>query len=154
MIHLPSRSRPARSDRKAMLYLLISFSLVSGCQRLSQRDRDNELLMHFGLRAAASHDSSMPALRAEVLRHTPLGSPSAVVMAYLDSLRFPDAPSGSTRRRIVAEPGAVVVEARLEHHPHRWYDLAPCNYTHEVQFALDADNRLKDVRIVESGSCI
>jgi len=137
-----------------MQYLLIAVSLVSGCKRLSQRDRDDELLTHFGLRGAASHDSSMVALRQEVLRHTPLGSGSAAVVAYLDSLGFPDAPSGSTRRRTFSEPGAVVIEARLEHHPHHWYDIAPCNYTHDVQFALDAGNRLTDVRIAESGSCM
>jgi len=119
-----------------MLYVLFGLSLLSGCTLLSQRDRDEELLTHFGVRAAASHDSSMLALREEVLRHTPLRSPREVVAAYLDSLGFPDAPSGSTRRRTFAEPGAVVIEARLEHHPHRWYDIAPCNYTHEVQFAM------------------
>ena len=155
MIHLASCGRAARKQRNVTLCLLIiSFSLLSGCQRLSQRDREGELLTHFALRAATSHDSSMSALREEVLRHSPLGSSTVTVTTYLDSLGFPDTPSGSARRRTFAEPGAVVIEARLEHSPHHWYDLAPCNYTHEVQFALGADNRLKDVRILESGSCM
>jgi hypothetical protein len=136
------------------LYLSIALSLVSGCKRPSERDRDEALLAHFGLRVAASHDSSMSALRSEVLRHTPLGSRTMVVTAYLDSLGFPESPSGSARRRTFAEPGAVVIEARLEHRPHHWYDLAPCNYTHEVQFAMGAEDRLRDVRSAESGSCL
>ena len=154
VIYPPRRGRAARRERKLLLCLLIGVALVSGCKRVSQRDRDDELLTHFALRGAASHESLMVALRQEVLRHAPLGSRSAAVVAYLDSLGFPDAASGPTRRRTFSEPGAVVIEARLEHHPHHWYDIAPCNYTHEVQFALDADNRLEDVRIAESGSCM
>lgn len=152
--NLPSRGRAARNETKVRLYLLLALSLVSSCKRLSERDRDEALLTHFGLRAAGSHDSSMSALQREVLRHTPLGSRTVVVTAYLDSIGFPDAPSGAARRRNFAEPGAVVIEARLEHRAHRWYDLDPCNYTHEVQFAMDAGDRLRNVRSVESGSCL
>lgn len=140
--------------RRVMLCTVAGVLLLSSCTQLSQRDRDRELLSRFGVHSAASRDSSMLALREEVLRHAPLGSARAVVNAYLDSLGFPDAPSGATRRRTYAEAGAVVIGARLEHHPHHWYDFAPCNYTHEVQFSMDAANRLKDVRIVESGSCM
>lgn len=150
----PGRVRAILRRQLWWLCALVALSTSGGCARLSLRDRDQELLSRFGLNAPASHDSSMVVLRAELLRHVPLGSTARSVETYLDSLGFVEAPNGLRRRRTMVDGGAVIIEARLEHHSHHWYDVGPCNYTHEIRFALDAASHVQSLGIDESGSCV
>jgi hypothetical protein len=153
---MTGRQRRLAHDPTTSVRRLATFSLfiLAACSRTSRQDRDAELLEVFGLQPGKSHDSSMAALRSELLRHVPVGASAEMANAYFDSLGFRDSPTGVTRRRTYARPGSVIIEARLEHHPHRWYDVGTCNYTHEIAFVLDTTSRVKLLTIDESGSCL